>query len=99
MALVFQELATSSFYCSFGPRKCVSGCAKARGREKKPRGKCGDSPPCRYDGFQWRKSKAPSSNFTEMVAVLVLDPEGDGRGGYGVFTEGFKRARELLEGE
>jgi hypothetical protein len=34
-----------------------------------------------------------------MVAALVRGPEGDGRGGYGIFTEGFKRARELLEGE
>jgi hypothetical protein len=99
MASVFRELAMSSFCCSFGPRKCARGCAKARGREEKPRGKCGDSPLCRYDGFQWRKFKAPASNFTEMVVALVLDPEGDGRGGYGFFTEGFKRARELLEGE
>jgi hypothetical protein len=75
---------------------------RERTRERK-RGKqereCGDSPLCRYDGFQWRKSKVPASNFTEMVAALVLDPEGDGRGGYGIFTEGFKRGRELLEGE
>jgi hypothetical protein len=34
-----------------------------------------------------------------MVAGLVRNPKGYGRGGYGVFTEGFKRARELLEGE
>jgi hypothetical protein len=34
-----------------------------------------------------------------MEASLVQNPKGYGRGGNGVFTEGFKRARELLVGE
>jgi hypothetical protein len=70
---------------------------RARKRGKQER-ECGDSPPCRYSGFQWRKSKAPASNFTEMEAGLVWNPKGYGRGGYGFFTEGFKRARELPVG-
>jgi hypothetical protein len=37
--------------------------------------------------------------FSSTVATPVRIPEGEKRGGYGVFTEGFKRARELLEGE
>jgi hypothetical protein len=33
------------------------------------------------------------------VATPVRIPEGEERGGYGIFTEGFIKARELLEGE
>jgi hypothetical protein len=51
------------------------------------------------DEIRQRVLYSPASNFPEMVAGLVRNPKGYGRGGYGVFTEGFKRARELLEGE
>jgi hypothetical protein len=47
----------------------------------------------------WRKARTPASDFTETAAALVRDPEGEKRGSYGVFTEGFNRARELLVGE
>jgi hypothetical protein len=65
---------------------------RKRGKQER---ECGGSPLCRYDGFQWRKSKAPASNFTEMVASQVREEKGKRRGDRGHFIgayAGKKRA-------
>jgi hypothetical protein len=82
-------MATSSFCCSFEPRERVSGCAKAREREEKPRGNAGTHHCADIDGFQWRKIDAPASDFTETTASPVLDPERSGRGKDGVLKAEF----------
>jgi hypothetical protein len=48
---------------------------------------------------RWRSSQTPASDFPEMVAALVRNPKGDGRGGYGLDKEGFKGGGGALLGE
>jgi hypothetical protein len=60
---------------------------RERMRERK-RGKqereCGDSPLCRYDGFQWQKSKTPASNPEAAWWRFCGISEGKERGGRGL---------------
>jgi hypothetical protein len=90
---------TCSFRCEIRRFQGFSGCGEGTEEYWGRREGRGYSTKLITEEIRRRVLCFPVSNLTEMVAARVLDPEGDGRGGYGVFTEGFKRARGLLEGE